>query len=123
MDATVVPLSAQVGDDVTITLVATNPTDQIAQWTSGCGLDLGFEFRNANGQIVEAPRFGTCTMELRELSLEPGETLTRTVRWRLGSARGPAGPVSSGTVQVVGLLGLSDHVARRGASAALQILP
>jgi hypothetical protein len=123
VDATVAPLSARVGDEVTVTLVATNPTNDVAHWSSGCGLDLGFELRNANGQVVEAPRFGTCTMELRQLALEPGETLTRSVRWRVGSVGGPAGPLPNGAVQVVGLLGIVDRVARRGTSATLQVLP
>ena len=123
VDARVTPSLARVGEEITITLVATNPGPREAQWSSGCGMNLAFELHDAGDQVVEAPAYGVCTTELRRLSLAPGVTLTESVRWRLGHAPGPAGPLGAGYVQVVGRLGFGDRVPRPGQRAVLDVRP
>jgi len=123
VDVAVNASTVRVGDVVALTLVASNPTDREARWSSGCGLDLGFEVRASDGQVVETPEFGICTAEARQLSLAPHALMVRTVGWRVGSAARPGGPVAAGTVTIHGRLGVVDRTQRSGTSVAVYIAP
>lgn len=120
MDAVISPAFASVGTQVTITLRAFNPGSRMAEWNSGCGMDLGFEILDAQGHVAETPLFGVCTAELRQLRLNPGESMERRINWRLGFTV-PASRLPDGRYQVRGLLGLDERGRRPGSVAALEI--
>ncbi len=120
VDAVISPAFASVGTQVTITLRAFNPGSRVAEWNSGCGMDLGFEILDAQGHVAETPLFGVCTAELRQLRLNPGESMERRINWRLGFTV-PASRLPDGRYQVRGLLGLDERGRRPGSVAALEI--
>jgi hypothetical protein len=115
--------TVRVGDVVALTLVATNASDREARWSSGCGSDLGFEVRDSNGRVVEAPEFGVCSLEARRLTLGPREVMTRTATWRVGAATRPGSPGATGLVTVHGRLGFLDAPQRPGSTASVRVAP
>ncbi|BAH40371.1 MAG TPA: hypothetical protein DGD08_10510 [Gemmatimonas aurantiaca] len=124
VDAVISPSSARNGEWVSITMTATNPSSEPVEWASGCGMNLGYEVRNAAGHVVWAPRMGVCTLEARTLTLGPGASLTETISWPVGFISGSARPaLAPGTLYVRGQLGVGDQRGARGDSARLVVLP
>ena len=104
--------TASAGDIVLIRAILTNPTTRQISINSQCGPPVLFELRTGSGSsIYPVPLDASFTCELTDVHiLEPGETDTVAVRWRVAAATGVY-EVRSGFVRTGGLQRLSAPVA------------
>jgi hypothetical protein len=117
MDVRVTPAVTSVGSEVVLELTVTNEGTETARWSSGCGSDLSFAMLDVVGRDMLSFGSLVCSMELRNLRLEPGAVMTRKIQWRLPNT------VPTGSYRVVGRLGFLGPMASRGTSAVLEVNP
>jgi hypothetical protein len=108
----VVPATAWTGDTVVLRAILTNRSTRQAYTSAGCGPPVRIEIRAGSGSaIYPIPIDATFTCQLTDISiLEPGETDTLVVPWRVAATVGEYG-VRSGFLGSNGLLRLTAPVA------------
>jgi hypothetical protein len=104
--------TASAGDTVVVRAILTNPSTRQTYTSAGCGPPVRIETRAGSGSaIYPIPIEATFTCQLTDIStLEPGETDTLVVRWRVAAEVGEYG-VRSGFLGSNGLLRLTAPVA------------
>ncbi len=106
--------SYSVGQPVHMTLTETNTSSQTVQITDGPSID-GFSV-SQNGTTIWRSNAGMQPMFLREVTLNPGQSLTLTATWDGHPNNTPTGTESSATP--TGTFQVSSQVSQDGATAA-----